>query len=75
MASGAASVRWDVRSSETGEKLCSHTVSCETTYLRGIFESPEHQLPLLASELMTNLATVTIQRFNASKDVQRLSGH
>jgi len=76
-ASGSLGVHWDFNNPQTGQTLFSMPVSCESSYRAGFFgsKSPEHILPMVAADLMTNLTSKTIQRFNASKELQRLSGH
>jgi hypothetical protein len=76
-ASGALGVQWDFNNPKTGQTLFSMPVQCESTHRAGFFGSkgPQKTLAPVAVALMTNLTSITIQRFNASKDIQRLTGH
>ena len=72
--SGAFGVHWNFNDPKTGQTLFSMQVQCE--YVHPMYFIPR-PIPLsdVVYDLMTNLTSITIQRFNASKDIQRLSGH
>jgi hypothetical protein len=72
VASGALGVHWDFNDPKTGQTLCSIRIQCESTHQVGHWESG---IPYVVDDLMTNLTSKTIQSFNASKDIQSLSGH
>jgi hypothetical protein len=72
--SGAFGIHWDFNDPKTGQTLFSMQVQCE--YIHPFYFFPRRPpLPDVVDHLMTNLTSITIQRFNASKDIQRLSGH
>ena len=71
--SGTLGVHWDFNDPKTGQTLCSIRIQCESSHTpTKMFDSG---IPYLADELMSKLTSQTIQRFNASKDIQHLSGH
>ena len=76
-ASGSLSVQWDLNDPKTGQTMFSMHAQCEFVHPTGLIErkSFEKVLSAVSAGLMTNLTSVTIQRFNASKEIQRLSGH
>jgi len=75
-ASGSLGVEWDFNDPKTNEKLFSMHIQSEATHTGGVFSRrPEQILPHVVESLFTNLTSTTIQRFNNSKDIQRLSGH
>jgi hypothetical protein len=70
--SGALGVRWDFNDPKTGQTLFSTQIQCESSYSHIRFDA---HIADVVDGLMTNLTSLTIQRFKASKDIQRLSGH
>ena len=74
VASGTLGVHWDVEDPKTGKVLCSVGAQSEASHPTKGGGFLQH-FPEVVHDLMTNLTAVTIQRFNASKDIQRLSGH
>ncbi len=70
--SGALGVRWDFKDPKTGQTLFSTQVQCESSYSHIRFDA---HVSDVVDGLMTNVTAITIQRFNASKEIQRLSGH
>jgi hypothetical protein len=73
VASGALGVHWDFNDPKTGHTLFSIRIQCESSHSKvNILDAG---ISYVVDGLMTNLTSMTIQRFNASKDIQRLSGH
>jgi len=75
--SGALGVQWDFNDPKTGTNLFSLHIQCESEHSVDSFSQLMNGANLtdVSEGLMTKLTSLTIQRFNASKDVQRLSGH
>jgi hypothetical protein len=69
---GDLGVHWDFNDPKTGKTLYSTQIESEFAYPHIRFDA---HFADVVDGLMTNLTSVTIQRFNASKDVQQLSGH
>jgi hypothetical protein len=69
---GDLGVHWDFNDPKTGQTLFSTQIQSEFAYSHIRFSA---HFPDVIDGLMTNLTSLTIQRFKASKDIQRLSGH
>jgi hypothetical protein len=72
---GDMGVIWDFKDPKTGQTLLSMRVQCEFTQPHFFTINALHRMNYVVDGLMTNLTSTTIQRFDASKDLQRLSGH
>jgi hypothetical protein len=70
--SGDLGVHWDFSDPKTGQTLLSMHIESESSQSHIRFDA---RFSEVCNGLMTNLTAITIRRFNASKDVQRLSGH
>ena len=70
--SGDLGVHWDFNDPKTGQTL--FTMQVQSEFSRGHIRFDAHFSDVVAG-LMTNLTAITIQRFNASKNIQKLSGH
>jgi hypothetical protein len=70
--SGDLGVHWDFNDPKTGQTLFSMQVQSE--FSRGNIRLSAHFSDVVDG-LMTNLTSISIRRFNESKDLQRLSGH
>ncbi len=70
--SGDLGVHWDFNDPKTGQTLFSTQIQSEFAYSHIRFDA---HFADVVNGLMTNLTSLTIQRFNASKEIQRLSGH
>jgi hypothetical protein len=72
--SGAIGIHWNFKDPKTGQTLFSTQVQCEYVHPIRFFPGP---VPLsdVVDHMMTNLTSITIQRFDASKDLQRFIGH
>lgn len=68
----ALGIQWDFKDPKTGQTLFTMHVQCETVS-PGM--NPLAALRRAAGGNMTNLTSLTIQRFNASRGLQQLSGH
>jgi hypothetical protein len=68
----ALGIQWDFKDPKTGQTLFTMHVQCETVS-PGM--NPLAALRRAAAGMMTNLTTLTIQRFNASRGLQQLIGH
>jgi hypothetical protein len=75
VSSGALGVRWEFNDPKTGQTLFSTQIQCESSHTVHDSKHFDSALPYVVDGLMTNLTSMTIQRFNASKDIRRLSGH
>lgn len=75
VSSGTLGVHWDFNDPKTGQTLFSMQVQCEATHSAHDSKGFDAAFPYVVDDLMTSLTSKTIQRFNASKDIQRLSGH
>lgn len=73
--SGALGVHWDFNDPKTGQTLFSMPLQCEYAHPFKFFSNPNRAISEVVNHLMTNLTSITIQRFDASKDLQRFSGH
>jgi hypothetical protein len=79
--SGAIGVNWDFKDPKTRQTLYSMHVQCECQDPNILHLNPFdtdfnfRHFNYLVNGLMTNLTAITIQRFDASKDLQRLTGH
>ena len=69
---GELGVHWDFNDPKTGQTLYSTQIQCESSQSHIKFDA---RISEVCDGLMTNLTAMTIQRFNASKEIQRLSGH
>jgi hypothetical protein len=69
---GELGVTWDFNDPKTGQTLFSTQIQCESSQSHIKFDA---RFSEVCDGLMTNLTALTIQRFNTSKEIQRLSGH
>jgi hypothetical protein len=69
---GNLGVHWDFNDPKTGQTLFSMLIESESSQSHIRFDA---RFSAVCEGLMTNLTSLTIQRFNASKEIQRLSGH
>jgi hypothetical protein len=69
---GELGVHWDFNDPKTGQTLFSTQVQCEASQSHIKFDA---RISEVCDSLMTNLTALTVHRFNASKEIQRLSGH
>lgn len=78
-ASGALGVQWDFNDPKTGQTLVSMHLQCEAKATHSVETYSQIFAGMgigdVVPVLMTNLTSITIRRFNASKDIQHLSGH
>jgi hypothetical protein len=72
VSTGELGVHWDFNDPKTGQTLYSTQIQCESSQSHIKFDA---RISEVCDGLMTNLTALTLQRFNASKDIQRLSGH
>jgi hypothetical protein len=72
---GDMAVVWDFKDPKTGQTLLGMRLQCEFTQPHVFTMNALHRMNYVVDGLMTNLTSITIQRFNASKDLQSLSGH
>jgi hypothetical protein len=79
IASGALGVQWDFNDPKTGQTLFTMHVQCETTRsyqdVQKSIDMGRYGLIYVTGDLMTQLTSMTLQRVNAAKELQRLSGH
>jgi hypothetical protein len=68
----ALGIQWDFKDPKTGQTVFTMHVQCETVS-PGM--NPLAALRRAGAAEMTNLTSLTIQRFNASHGLQQLSGH
>jgi hypothetical protein len=68
----ALGIQWDFKDPKTGQTIFTMHVQCETVS-PGM--NPLAALRRAASGMMTNLTSLTLQRFNASRGLQQFSGH
>jgi hypothetical protein len=73
--SGNLGVRWDFIDPKSGEKMFSIGIQSEASQPIKTAFDVKQSLSDVTVSLMTNLTAKTIQRFNASKNIQRVTGH
>ena len=72
ISTGELGVHWDFNDPKTGQTLYSTQIQSESSQSHIKFDA---RLSEVCDGLMSNLTDATIKRFNASKEIQRLTGN